>query len=90
MKGIKLMNILSKLIALIGIDALLPIIEETAIDRLATEDREFVARTVELPESVIDAVVAKTKADKAAVMAARAKLGEAWADFVISFRPVDG
>lgn len=80
------MNLGNLLISMLGASAL-PIIEEIEIEKLQTTDRAGIVRLVTLPEHTVDQILKKTHGDKAAVMAARAKFGEDFADFVLSFAP---
>lgn len=82
------MSLLSTIVGMLGgAEGVLPEIEALAIEELESKSRTEIAATIEIPEATVRSLAAKTGVDPAIVLQARDALGEAWADFVLSFIP---
>ena len=81
------MSILSSVAKSIGVDTLLPVIEEIELPILVQKGHDEIIHFFTIPAHLLDTVASKTGADLAKVHAAAAAFAVAGADLIASFAP---
>jgi hypothetical protein len=81
------MSFLQTVVQALGVDTLLPIIEQIEITELEGKGHDYIASHIVLSEPNLEALVKHTGGDLASAQAANKAFGEAFADLVLSLAP---